>query len=213
MAERNDEVWRALLRSLVSGIAHDLNGRLTALGGVAHMARTAGLDGKLMRILDEEVQRLASSTLLLRALPLSPHGEPGPIRLGDVLPEIGQLYAHRSGSRRPAVRVEGDVSVVARADSGALAETTLLLLAAAEATSPNGVSALVIQIATRGETVLVHIEGRPRERGGKAIAVDLDAEAARAAATTRIESSGGRVSAEAHDGETRYTIELPRVEP
>lgn len=213
MAERNDEAWRALLRSLVSGIAHDLNGRLTALGGVAHMARTAGLDGKLMRILDEEVQRLASSTLLLRALPLSPRGDPEPVRLGDVLPEIGQLYAHRSGPRRPAVRVEGDASVIARADSGALAEATLLLLAAAEATSPNGVSALVIQVAARGEAALVQIEGVPRERSGKAIAATLDAEAARAGAQALIESSDGRLTAEVRDAGTRYTIELPRVVP
>lgn len=211
MAERNDEAWRVVLHSLVAGIAHDLNGRLTALGGVAHMARTAGLDVKLMSILDEEVQRLASSTLLLRALPLSPHGDPTPIQLGDVLPEIGQLYAHRSGPRRPVVRIEGDGSISTRAEPGALAEATLLLLAAAEAASANGVSALVIQIAAGEERARVEIEGIPRDRGGQAGATSIDAGAAEAGAKTRIESAGGRLLIDADGERARYTIELPRI--
>lgn len=212
MAERNDDVWRLVLGSLVSGIAHDLNGRLTALGGVAHMARTAGLDVKLMSILDEEVQRLASSTLQLRALPLAPHGDPVPVRLGDLVQELAGLYTHRSGPRRPVVKVEGDLAISATTEPGALAEATLLLLAASEATSPVGVSALLIQIGARDGRAVLRIEGVPRERG-KADNAYVDADAAAVSAEARLESCGARLAVESAESTTRYTIELPQFAP
>lgn len=213
MAERydDDDAWRVVLRALVSGISHDLSGRVTALAGAVHVARMGGLDAEVVGILEGEVDRLAASSALLRALPVGPGWDPETFVLGDLLREVGRLYACRAGARPPDVRIEDAASTLVHAAPGVLSQALLLLLAAAEA-NRSARAPLLIRTSERDDLVVVRIESLTRP-GDPEHAAELDAARAAAAARARIEWSGGKLEIASGAEGVRYSIRLPAFTP
>jgi C4-dicarboxylate-specific signal transduction histidine kinase len=151
-----DAVRRGVLESLIAGITHDLNGRLTALSGVAYMARSGSrLDDELLEILENQVARLDESIRLLRALPLGAGKEAEPVRLRDVVGEATRLYGARSGPEPPQVDVNGDPATIVEAPVPVLTEILLLLLAAAEPPSATRAGKLAVRYGTTGADAFI----------------------------------------------------------
>jgi hypothetical protein len=126
--------WRNVVASLVAGIGHDLNGHVTALKGIAHVARTGtGLDAEMLDLLDEQVARLEEAVRMLRGLPLVLDDRAELTSLKDVIDGVTRLWARRSGAQQARVRVtaEGEVPVVLMRRRP-LAAGLLLLLSAVE---------------------------------------------------------------------------------
>ena len=128
-----EQGWRGVAGLLVAGIGHDLNGRLTALMGIAHVARhTGGGDPELLDVLDDQVKRLEQSIRALRSWPVGSPGNPELTRIKDVLPPMLDLYACRGGGDDVALNVEEGPSNAIRIRIRPFMEAVLLLLAAAE---------------------------------------------------------------------------------
>lgn len=128
-----EQGWRGVVGLLVSGIGHDLNGRLTALMGIAHVARHAGLDSELLDVLDDQVQRLETSIRALRNMPVGGPGKPELTRIKDLLQPVVELYGCRGGGDEVALEVEeAGPSNAIRMRVRPFIEAVLLMLAAAE---------------------------------------------------------------------------------
>jgi C4-dicarboxylate-specific signal transduction histidine kinase len=210
------EGWRALAEALAAGIAHDLNGRLTALSGVAHMARaTGGMDEELVRILEDEAVRLEAAIEMLRAMPFGGTGEPELIRLSELVPELAQLYTGRSGPEPPRVVVDGDPSAIVHAPRARLAELLLLVLAAAEARTTTRAGDLRVWYGVEPPDAVLRIAGaaspRPGEAEGGRRPVDRAAAAAEASALAG--RLGGRLDRSGAGMSSLYVIRLPAVTP
>jgi hypothetical protein len=209
------EGWRALAEALAAGIAHDLNGRLAALSGVAHMARAAGgMDEELVGILEDEAVRLEAAIGKLRAMPLGRTGEPELVRLSEIVPQLAQLYTSRSGPEPPRVQVEGDAAALVRAPRAPFAELVLLVLAAAEARSATRAGDLRVWYGVEPPDAVIRIEGSGRSPAGSEVGrrhVDRAAAAAEAAVLAR--RLGGHVDRTGAEISSLYVIRLPAVTP
>jgi hypothetical protein len=210
--------WRTLADSLIAGITHDLNGRLTAMAGVAHLTRTLPhVPTELADILDDQATRLAESVRMLRALPMAPPGEAELLRVSDVLAEVAVLYRVRSGPEPPTLDVSGDHGVVVRAAPGALAEAVLLLMAATEPRTATRGGRLILRHAVEEGTAYVRIEAAtaaatstpPSPGSGRW----PDPAAAAEEASVIAERFGGRVLRSGAAEPTTYEIQLPAVMP
>lgn len=151
--------WRKVAQALLSGITHDLNGRLTALAGLAHVARaSAGMEPELLGILDDQVKRLDESIRLLRSMPLAGAAQPELIRLHDLVLQLARLYGARSGPEPPVLDVAGDTSVVVRLDGDNLAEAVLLMMAALEPCTSTRAGALRVRYGFADHEAYVSVE-------------------------------------------------------
>lgn len=203
--------WRGLLGSLIRGIGHDLNGRLTALMGVAHLARSAGsLDPELLAVLDDQVARLNESVGMLRSLPFDTSGDAQLTRIVDIVPPVIELYRCRAGTDFATLTMGGDsaappLEVSIERLTGAL----LLLLAAAEK-GPGGRSpSLGVRFGRDGSDVWVRVESCSTAREqGEEFSWDPESSAGVMEARTLIEDDGGSLSTRCEPSEDGLRVSL-----
>lgn len=184
-----EEARRELAASLVAGIAHDLNGRLAALLGVAHLARSsAPMDDELLSVLDDQIRRLRESVLLLRSVPISdPRAAVREVPLAEAVSAAVRLYRCRSGPELATVHIAqvGEAPAV-QVVPPAFTEALLLALAALE--RPNGRRRVLrIEFGEADRAPFVRI-ACPEHPDG----CDIE-EAAMQAAAQRMEVAGGRL--------------------
>jgi signal transduction histidine kinase len=204
---------RALAASLVSGLAHDLNGRLGALLGIAHLARSASpLDEDLLTVLDDQIRRLCESVGLLRTVPLAEaRHAPRPMSLADAVTGAVRLYRCRSGPDLATLQVaaekEGESPVV-RIAPAAFTEAMLLAVAAAEQGAGGRTCRVRVTYGTEpggGGRIRIERLGEGPEPGD-AVLEGLTESEVLEAAEERIEDAGGRL-ARLDDG--RFEIFVP----
>lgn len=209
MSGGSDQARRELSASLVSGIAHDLNGRLGALLGVAHLARTSGpLDEQLLEVLDDQIRRLRESVILLRSVPLADsRGAPREMPLAEAIAQVVRLYRCRSGHRLATLHVsaEGGETMV-RPWGATLTEGLLLLLAAAERGHDADNCHVRVTYGANGNGAHVRVErcGDP-PTGGEGLPGGITEKDILDAAAERIELAGGHLRTE---GQV-FVLELP----
>lgn len=210
MSQGAEDARRALAASLVSGIAHDLNGRLGALLGVAHLARTASpMDEELLGVLDDQIRRLRESVILLRSVPLADSRmEPREMPLAEAVGNVVRLYRCRSGPRLATLHVapESEAHSIVQPWGAALTEALLLVLAAAERGHGETPFRVNITYGRNGTGARIRVEGHGE---APADAVELpggvsEAEVVQAAAE-RLSQAGGRLE---RQGEA-YLLFLP----
>lgn len=135
MIESSETARRALAASLVSGIAHDLNGRLGALMGVAHLARTSScMETELLELLQEQIGKLRESIGQLRSLPLGDRRtEQRLMPLSEAVTAATSLFRCRSGPDPASFQVDANgESPLVQIVPAAFTEALLLVLSAAE---------------------------------------------------------------------------------
>jgi signal transduction histidine kinase len=184
-----EQGWRGVAGLLVAGIGHDLNGRLTALMGIAHVARHTGADPELLDVLDDQVKRLEQSIRALRAWPVGGPGNPELTRIKDVLPPMLELYECRGGGDDVALTVEEGPSNAIRIRIRPFMEALLLLLAAAEHASDGRHRPLDVRYGSEGGEAWLAI----RAKAGNATSASVDSLAV-AEARTLLESAGARLA-------------------
>jgi hypothetical protein len=202
--------WRTA-GSILAGISHELNGRITALLGIVHVARSRNrLDGQLLDDLEAQVEKLKRCALLLRHLPWFAPREPQLVKLDDILRDAIQL--HDMGAR-------GRVSLVASGPGSrrpvrlAVAPFTEALLALLAETERICAGPITVAIRDADAGAAVVIEGRIP--AGQAYRPESDLDAV-TEGRQLIGSLGGRVLAvvegNADGGIVRIEIILPRAE-
>ena len=199
MSAGADAARRALAGSLVSGLAHDLNGRLGALLGVAHLARSSTpMDEELLGVLDEQIRRLRESVGLLRTVPLAEaRHAPRAMRLADAVANAVRLYRCRSGPDLATLQVvaeaEGESPVV-RIAPAAFTEALLLAIAAAEKSTEGGTCLVRVRHGGDSSSGRILIERcGPGPGQGDAILGGADETVVLQAAEDRIEAGGGHL--------------------
>lgn len=201
-----EEGWRGVVGLLISGIGHDLNGRLTALLGIAHVARHAGADSDLLEVLDDQVRRLEHSIRALRGWPVGGPSNPELTRLKDLMPPLLELYDCRGGGDDPRVQVEEGPSNAIRIRTRPLMEAILLLLAAAEHADGGRHRPLVVGYGSDGGDAWLRIEAL--DGTGGANVGNRSVEEARGL----VEKAGGRLSAaEVVDALVRFEVRIPEA--
>lgn len=196
MSAEEDLARRALTDVLIAGLTHDLNGRLGALIGVAHLARTASaVEGDLLDVMDEQIRRLRESVSLLRTIPITAaQREPPVVTLSELVNGAIRLYRARGGPVLASIQVvaEGDGGVITARES--LVETLLLLFAIAERGPAGSTFPVRVTFGFGGDGARVRIE-----RCGPGPADDesglggVAGSAFLAAAMSRVAEAGGRI--------------------
>lgn len=120
--------WLALSESLVRGLVHALNNRLTALSALAELSAMGDEQFTVDRVLPAEVLRLQELSALFRLL-VSDEGAGEAMELAPVLDEALALQEHHAGLRgvRCTVALDG-ASPTLRAPHWALLRLVLVLL-------------------------------------------------------------------------------------
>lgn len=185
-----EEARRELAASLVAGIAHDLNGRLAALLGVAHLARsTTPMDDELLSVLDDQIRRLREAVLLLRSVPISdPRAAVRATPLSEAVSGAVRLYRCRSGPALASLQIEqcGDAPVV-HVVPPALTEALLLAMAAVERPNGEPPPRLRIEFGADADNAFVRVGCPDRREGCQVDDVAMEA------AAQRMEIAGGRI--------------------
>jgi hypothetical protein len=207
-----DVDWTALAAAIAGGLGHELNGRVTSLLGIAHVARLSGaLEAGLLGDLEEEVQRLKRATVLLRRLPFFASAGLRLDRVADVVRDAILLNG-LGGYSDVILQSDGDGdSPPILLASPIFAKALLLLFAASRRSRPDAVREVRV-LATVNQTQVVLIE----TAGGETADQPINSVRPLGEARQIIESMGGGVIVEestAATGGHRITITLPAAAP
>jgi signal transduction histidine kinase len=202
-----DQGWRGVAGLLVAGIGHDLNGRLTALMGIAHVARHTGGDPELLDVLDDQVKRLEQSIRALRSWPVGGPGNAELTRIKDVLPPVLDLYGCRGGGDDVALDFEEGPSNAIRIRIRPFMEAILLLLASAEHSAGGRHRPLQVRYGSDGGDAWLTIRAKDIESAGAGVESRSLAEA-----RTLLETAGARLArAEATDDGVHLEVRTPEA--
>lgn len=137
--------WRKLQREVISGIRHEVLGRLSALRSLIQIGRLGRYStDDLISMLEEETDRLERPAEWLRALPEGHDGAPEPVGLRDLLSDVAGLARAVAESEDLEVRLpEGEDWPPVRASYGELARCLLSVLV--------GVGGRSVAVRVRGE--------------------------------------------------------------
>ena len=206
-----DADWTAIAAAIAGGLGHELNGRVTSLLGIAHVARVSGaLEAGLLDDLEEEVQRLKRAAVLLRRLPFFASGGLRLDRLADVVRDA-TLLDGLGGYSDVILVSDGDRdSPAVLLASPVLAKALLLLFAASRRSRPGAVREVrLFEAADQTQGVLIEAVG------GETVQ-PIHAVRSLGEARQIIESIGGRVAVEESTvatGGHRMTVTLPAAAP
>ena len=84
--------WDAVADRLMSGLTHDLNGRIASLHGLVQLARMTA-ESDLDIHVEEEARKLEDIVALFGLLAGTPGTEPEPMALGEHLPQLISLHS------------------------------------------------------------------------------------------------------------------------
>ncbi len=126
--------WLAVESALIRGLAHDLNGRATALGGLVELLRLDddGAGPPVLDLLREESNRLGEAVELLRLLAGDREdAPPEPLALEPLLESVLGLHARHRGLEEVETVLEVEADGAVRVRRTFLVRALLLLLGAA----------------------------------------------------------------------------------
>lgn len=172
--------WLAVESALMRGLAHDLNGRATALGGLVNLLRLDGdgADPPVLDLLREESTRLGEAVELLRLLAGDREDEPPePLALEPLLESVLGLHARHRGLEEVETVLEVEADGAVRVRRTFLVRALLLLLGAAGwAAREAGGRRVDVALRGRDDRVVVVI-GVPEADTGEKDAAGTDASA------------------------------------
>lgn len=197
--------WPEVLHQLLAGVAHDLNGRATALGGVAQLLALGDDASEVASYLGEEVGRLIRAARLLSLLMEAQRPGAAPdVPLAELMPDVVELHRRHRSLRdlERMLEVDGPLPAV-RGGTGFVLPLVLLLLTAAcrEAERMGRPVRVRLDEGADGFRLQVEVDGvRP---GGTD-----DGHGPIAAMRTLAEARGARLTWTAGDRDVRGTLVL-----
>lgn len=122
--------WRRLQTEVLSGVRHEVLGRLSALRSLIQIGRLGRYStDDLITMLEEETDRLERPAEWLRTLPDDHDGAPEPVGVRDLLTDLAGLATAVAESEELEVRLVGDEEwPPVRASYGELARCLLSVL-------------------------------------------------------------------------------------
>lgn len=123
--------WPFVADRLLAGIVHDLNGRVTSLGGMIQLLALGDEAGGVVPFLEEEVARLEASVKLVSLLAGEPDPEPEPLDVAELLPPLLELHRRHRGMEAVDLRLELAASPQVVAAWSLFGRVLLMALAAA----------------------------------------------------------------------------------
>lgn len=181
--------WRRLQTEVLSGVRHEVLGRLSALRSLIQIGRLGRYStDDLITMLEEETDRLERPAEWLRTLPDDHDGAPEPVGVRDLLDDLAGLATAVAESEELDVRLVGDEEwPPVRASYGELARCLLSVL---------------VGIGGRSAAVRVSAERNGEGRLGLAV------EAVGGATGGGEASAGFPLGTDGEDGELRARPEL-----
>ncbi|NNF26383.1 MAG: hypothetical protein HKO53_03045 [Gemmatimonadetes bacterium] len=148
--------WPCLADRILAGGCHDLNGRASALYGLAELARAGEEENFLNEALSTEAKRIQTLAASLRTLSDRAPDDPRPISIREELGPAAALFSLQPGGERFRLDIQADPATPAAfAPSRSLTRAILLAL--------NVVAANVLRTHSSGTLRLTAApaEGRP----------------------------------------------------
>lgn len=109
-------LWEDVLDEVLSGLLHDLNGRVAGLHGAHMLIRAEGGDEALGSLMEGELHALQEIVPLLRSLPRSP-GKAETFRVRSLVEPMARLAARRRRSRDTPIEIhESDPAPILHGD-------------------------------------------------------------------------------------------------
>lgn len=210
--------WQRISEALMLGVFHDISSRVSALSGIARMARMElSFEDTLLPLLESEVAKLARAMELAKLLPRQPRAEP--VSIGDLVPLVLKLHRHhpdldqleyRYDARTPGAVVDADSTLC----HSLLAVFSLLGWSALR----DGYSAVDVQVVEEGGRIVVKAERAGASAGaatGARVPDDLTQLTDVMVRSVRLaaEQAGGEATAETEDGQrlTAFELRLPPI--
>lgn len=98
--------WLDVADRLLGGLTHDLNGRVTSLGGMAQLLALDDDARSMVPFLEQEVRRLDAAVRLLALMGGDGEQAPEPIRLDEVVEALVELHRRHRGLESVEVGVD-----------------------------------------------------------------------------------------------------------
>ncbi len=121
--------WIETADRLLGGLTHDLNGRVTSLGGMAQLLSLDEDARSMVPFLDEEVRRLAAAVKLLALLGGAEHSDPAALSLEELTPPLVELHRRHRGLEGVEVSFEASAPCPVVQPPPTLTRAILLFLA------------------------------------------------------------------------------------
>lgn len=152
--------WQALSESLLRGLVHALNNRLTALAAFGELAALGDPEFAADRVLPGELGRMQALGALFRLL-VNDEGPAEALELRLVTDEALALHAHHAGSRRVRCRVEWEgTPPTVRAPRWAILRLLLALVETGRrAAEERGDDTVVLRVTANDEWVALCLDG------------------------------------------------------
>jgi signal transduction histidine kinase len=123
--------WLSVADRIMAGIAHDLNGRVTSLAGMAQLLALDDDARGMAPFLDEEIRKLQASVRLVALMVGELEGEPETLEPGEFLPAVLDLHRRHRGLESVELRLDEEDAPAVTTGWTLLARTLLLVLAIA----------------------------------------------------------------------------------
>ncbi len=203
--------WLHVSDRILSGVCHDLNGRVSSLDGLVQLLRLDGAeDTPVIPYLREEVAKLESVVSLLRLIPGELMAEPEPITPGELLERVARLHRTHRG-------LEAIETVVSYAEglppllvSWPRVGRSLLVLSAwaAHAARTSGGRSIELRAEAAGESVVLRLTAGEEGRALPALGAEASAPAVDALRGL-LEMDGGELEIDLGDG--TISVRLPSL--
>jgi len=152
--------WAELSESLLRGLVHSLNNRITALSAFAELAEMGDRDFTVHAVLSGEVARLHQVNQLLRLLvPDDP--VPAAMEVGPVLADAVALHAHHARLRAVSCEVvRDDIALPVRAPRWALLRLLLVIIEEGKRSADRmNRGTTVLRLTGDEQWVALHLDG------------------------------------------------------
>lgn len=212
-------LWQHACESYMGGAFHAIGARISALAGIAEMARMDELDGDLVGLLDDEIGHLTDVAEAVRILPRTTSGANEPTRLAAFLPPVLRLFELNLDARDLEIRYEGpEDGPLVEMDGTALAHALcILLLCLGWHATRSSRRAVTVRL---GEVDgVAAIEGRAEPSGTEPVGggvppVEPDADVVDeglGAIASAVAAVGGRLDIDGPSPISRFRLELPTL--
>lgn len=179
--------WAELSESLLRGLVHSLNNRITALSAFAELAALGESDFTVQAVLPGELARLHQVNQLLRLLvPDDP--APAAMEIGPVLADAVALHAHHARLRVVTCEVvRDDTALPVRAPRWALLRLLLVIIEEGKrAADRTNRDTTVLRLTGDEQWVALHLDGGGLTDYGVTMARLCGADAAEGDAVVRL---------------------------
>lgn len=144
-------LWEDVLDEVLSGLLHDLNGRVAGLHGAHELIRAEGGDESLGSLMEGELRALQEIVPVLRSLPRSP-GKAETFRVRSLVDPMARLAARRRRSRDTPIEIhESEPAPVLHGDWRAWSRLVLTMLTLACRAAERSAEPVIVDCETLEE--------------------------------------------------------------